>query len=202
MLFLFLIFTVPTAAPQMITVISHSSTLVTFQWSPPPAIEVNGFIRYYTVRFIERHSEREWHFVSLDSHINIGSLHPYYLYDFIVAAHTIGQGPFSNIYTVLTDEDVPIGSPQEITASVVTSTTLTLTWSPPQFEETNGIIRYYHVHIVEAETGRVFQLTSNTTSIYVYELHPFYTYQCRIAAFTVGLGPYSNMFTVQLTEEG
>ena len=186
----------------MITVISHSSTLVTFQWSPPPAIEVNGFIRYYTVSLTERHNGRVWHFIALDSHINIGSLHPHYLYDFTVAAHTIGQGPFSDVYTVLTDEDVPTGSPQEVTASGVTSTTLTLTWSPPQFEDTNGIVRYYRVHIIEAETGRVFELTSNITSIYIYELHPYYTYECRIAAFTIDLGPYSNVFTVQLAEEG
>ena len=194
--------TVPTAPPEMITVISHSSTLVTFEWSPPPAREVNGFVRYYSVRLRERHSGREWDFVALDSHINIGSLHPHYLYDFTVAAHTIGQGPFSDFYTVLTDEDVPSGPPQEISAIDVTSTTLTLTWNPPQFEDTNGVIKYYHIQIVEAETGRVFELTSNLTTIYVHELHPYYTYECKIAAFTIDLGPYSDVFTVQLAEEG
>jgi receptor-type tyrosine-protein phosphatase Q len=186
----------------MITIISHSSTLVTFEWSPPPTREVNGFVRYYTVQLRERQSGREWDFIAVDSHINIGSLHPYYHYDFTVAAYTIGRGPFSNVYTVLTDENVPSGAPQEISAIEVTSTTLTLTWYPPQFEDTNGIIRYYRVHILEVETRRVFELTSNMTSVNVYELHPYYTYECRIAAFTVALGPYSNVFTVQLAEEG
>ena len=186
----------------MITVISHSSTLVTFEWSPPPATEVNGFIRYYAVHLTERHSGREWNFFALDTHVNIGSLHPYYLYDFTVAAYTIGLGQFSDVYTVLTDEDIPTGPPQEVTALNVTSTTLTLTWTPPLLEDANGMVRYYRIQIVEVETGKVFDLTSNVTYIYAYELHPYYTYECSIAAFTINLGPYSNVITVQLAEEG
>lgn len=33
-------------------------------------------------------------------------------------------------------------------------------------------------------------------------LHPYYTYQCTVAAYTVGVGPYTLPITVQLDPEG
>ena len=151
---------------------------------------------------MERHTGRDWIFFAIDPDITIGSLHPYYLYDFIVTAYTIDRGPYSNVVTVLTDESVPIAPPQEITADEVMSTYLTLTWNAPPFEETNGVIRYYRIRITEVETGTTFFVTSNVTEITVPDLHPYYTYECNIAAFTVELGPYSNAITIQLLEEG
>lgn len=186
----------------MITVISYSPTLLRFEWSPPPAIEENGLIRYYIVRLTERHTGREWTFFVVDDNINVGNLHPYYFYDFIVAAHTIGLGPYSDVHTVLTDEDIPSSPPQEVTATTITPTALTLTWNPPLFEKRNGRVRYYHLQILEMETGKIRELTANTTNINIFDLHPYYTYQCSIAAFTVNLGPYSDVITIQLPEEG
>ena len=119
-----------------------------------------------------------------------------------MTAYTIDRGPYSSVVTVLTDESVPIATPQEVTASEVTSAYLTLTWNPPPFEETNGIIRYYMVRVSEIETGTSFFVTSNDTEITVPDLHPYFTYECNIAAFTIDLGPYSNAITIQLLEEG
>ena len=42
----------------------------------------------------------------------------------------------------------------------------------------------------------------NTTTLSVPTLHPFYTYQCKVAAVTVGLGPYSTAVEVELPEDG
>ncbi len=82
----------------------HSSTAIRFSWSPPLPIEVNGKIRYYVVEVIERHTGKSWIFFAVNSVTFIGSLHPYYLYDCVVAAHTIGTGPYSEIVTIRTDE--------------------------------------------------------------------------------------------------
>ena len=71
-------------------------------WSPPPPLDVNGVVRYYTVEAVERHTGRQWTFFAVDPDLHIGSLHPYYYYDFNVSATTVGMGPFSSQYSVLT----------------------------------------------------------------------------------------------------
>ena len=119
-----------------------------------------------------------------------------------MTAYTIDRGPYSEVVTVLTDESVPIAPPQEVTANEVASMYLTLTWNAPPFEETNGIIRYYMIRVSELETGTSFFVTSNETEVTVLELHPYYTYECNVAAYTIDLGPYSTSITIQLLEEG
>ena len=47
------------------------------------------------------------------------------------------------------------------------------------------------------------QMSSNaTTTVTVTGLHPFYTYSSSVAAETIGLGPFSTMFAVQMPEDG
>ena len=73
-------------------------------WDPPPSLEINGVIQYYTVEAVERHTGRQWVFFAVNPNLNIGSLHPYYYYDFNVSATTVGRGP-SAVFTVLTHPD-------------------------------------------------------------------------------------------------
>ena len=193
---------VPTAPPQNVTNTVHSATRVSFVWSPPPPREINGLLRFYIIELLERQTRRDWIFFAIDPDISISSLHPYYLYDFKVTAYTIDRGPYSEVVTVLTDESVPIAPPQEVIADDVASMYLTLTWNAPPFEETNGIIRYYMIRVSELETGTSFFVTSNETEVTIPELHPYYTYECNVAAYTIDLGPYSTSITIQLLEEG
>lgn len=97
---------------------------------------------------------------------------------------------------------VPSASPSTLSTTSVTSESFTLMWQPPPFEETNGIIRNYVIRVTEVNTGQTFTETSNTTQVILVGLHPFYIYECQVAAETVGLGPYSTQITVQLDEEG
>ena len=124
------------------------------------------------------------------------------MYDFKVSAYTVGQGPYSDVITVLTDEDVPTAPPQDITVDELSSKEVTMTWNPPPFGHINGIIRYYVIQVNEVETQATFTMTSNVTEITVESLHPYYTYQCKIAVHTIDLGPFSNAITIQLLEEG
>ena len=48
----------------------------------------------------------------------------------------------------------------------------------------------------------MFQRVSTTTSIEITSLHPFYIYEWRVSAFTVGEGPYSSISTVITPEDG
>ena len=64
------------------------------------------------------------------------------------------------------------------------------------------MIRSYIINISVAETGSGFQQTSETTALYISNLHPFYTYNLTVAAVTIGQGPYGQVLTVQMPEDG
>ena len=98
---------------------------------------------------------------------------------------------------------VPAGSPLNFESNVTSSTSAYLTWSPPNYEEQNGVIIMYVINVTVQETGEHFQLTSNTTSLEVTNLKPYRTYVCIIAAATsVGLGPFNISVTVKTPEDG
>lgn len=64
------------------------------------------------------------------------------------------------------------------------------------------MIQYYVIRITEQETGMIFEYTENSENITVTSLHPAYTYEFTIAAFTVGLGPFSKSLIITMDEEG
>ena len=82
------------------------------------------------------------------------------------------------------------------------STTLLISWMPPPFEHQNGVIREYRVNITETETGTAYRLFTTATTLTVSSLHPFYTYDCIIAAFTIAEGPYSVEANITMPEDG
>ena len=103
-------------------------------------------------------------------------------------------------YNIPTD---PTGVPQNVIAGAASSTSITLRWEAPSADLQNGIIRSYNISVVELETGRVWLFTTNNVDrlLVVNQLHPFYTYNCTIAAYTVGPGP-SSFVSVQTLPEG
>ena len=96
---------------------------------------------------------------------------------------------------------VPSGTPGSIDAQPIDSRTLLLAWEPPAEEEQNGIIREYF-NISAAETSDEFQYRATNTTVIVEDLHPHYTYSFVISAVTIGPGPYSEAYTIQMPEDG
>lgn len=96
----------------------------------------------------------------------------------------------------------PSSPPQSVTLSTVSSTSIGISWSPPPSGSQNGIITEYRISITEVITGRVISLTSTTTSITALGLHPYYTYECVITAFTIAAGPYSQVVQITTPEDG
>ena len=94
----------------------------------------------------------------------------------------------------------PASPPTNITGRAVDSTTIVLTWSPPQPRYQNGIIRNYTISVNEQNTGRQFSLVSDDTHETLSSLHPSYIYLISISAVTIGGGPYSTQIAIQ-TEE-
>ena len=98
---------------------------------------------------------------------------------------------------------VPGEPPLDFAVTITSSTSAYLTWSPPNYEEQNGVIIMYVINVTVQETGEHFQVTSNTTSLEVTNLKPYRTYVCIIAAATsVDLGPFSMSVTVKTPEDG
>ena len=74
-------------------------------------------------------------------------------------------------------------------------------WATPSLYDQNGVIKYYLIRVTEIETGTVLQYTEYSQNIFVTSLHPAYTYEFTISAFTVGLGPFSAPFNITTAEE-
>ena len=96
----------------------------------------------------------------------------------------------------------PASSPIDVRTVAVLSDSFSLHWNPPLYEDQNGIIKHYIIHVIEVETGLVTQYTSYTSYLTLSSLHPAYTYVCSIAAFTVALGPFTIELNVTTNEEG
>lgn len=157
--------------------------------------------------------------------IIIADLIPFTTYEATVAAHTVlGMGPFSPSITVQTAESgqseivhsalvlvciyqryrlfaAPNTSPENVVVSILSSTTLHLSWMAPSTEQ-NGIIREYYLRLIEVESGMLLTYTAATTSLTIQPLHPFYSYQCRVSAYTVARGPFTDAVTVTMPEDG
>ena len=96
----------------------------------------------------------------------------------------------------------PEAPPQNLDGSAINSTSLFLSWELPPSEQQNGIIRRYLVNVSEVETGNGIELSTRDTNIIVSDLHPFYHYNCNVAAVTIGVGPYTLPITIQTLQAG
>lgn len=96
---------------------------------------------------------------------------------------------------------MPLLPPTNVFGFPVGSDSIHVLWYAPPEESLNGILRYYLIHLFEEETSRdIFEPASNAT--YVSSLHPFYTYVIRVAAVTVGVGPFSSNITIRTGQDG
>lgn len=82
------------------------------------------------------------------------------------------------------------------------SSSVKVSWNPPQFQLQNGIIVDYILQISGEDTAEDFEFHSFEEFVTVFNLHPFYTYTFTIAAVTIDVGPYSPAVAFQMPEEG
>ena len=95
---------------------------------------------------------------------------------------------------------VPTSAPLGLRVNATASHSLVLAWELPPLEDRNGRIRQYQVRLTEIETGDILQLVSTSTQVNVSNLHPFYNYNCSVAAETIAVGPFSDAILVRLDE--
>ena len=97
---------------------------------------------------------------------------------------------------------VPSAPPRNVSAEALSSTVITFLWQPPLAQELNGLLQSYNVIVEEIPTGREWNYISNGTDLLVTSLHPYYNYSCRVAANTIGIGPYSSSVITATYEAG
>jgi len=96
----------------------------------------------------------------------------------------------------------PTAPPDNFSVISINSTTITLSWDRPPFDQINGLLRHYVIDCTEHETASESRVLSNYTQVTLQSLHPYYTYTCHVAAVTTGSGPYTGNLTVKLPEDG
>lgn len=84
----------------------------------------------------------------------------------------------------------------------LSSTLISLHWSPPPSIHINGMLQYYIVNVTETNTGKKWTFIAVDSVLRVGSLHPDYVYEFAVTARTIGNGPYSQPRTVKTREDG
>ena len=95
----------PSRQPQNVQLSALSSTSILITWSPPPVDDQNGVITGYLINLTEADTGTVLHMTSRTTSLTATSLHPYYMYEVVVAAVTVAVGPYSQPAQITTPED-------------------------------------------------------------------------------------------------
>ena len=87
---------------------------------------------------------------------------------------------------------------------VISSTSISVFWDPPPFDDQNGVITGYRVIVANLNRTNVSSTTDVTrTSFTALNLEEFEAYGIQVAAMTaIGLGPFSDTVRNQTLEDG
>ncbi|RDD35988.1 Tyrosine-protein phosphatase Lar, partial [Trichoplax sp. H2] len=125
------------------------------------------------------------------------NLHESHMYFYKIVAYNIKYnfvGAASEIINATSHEDVPSSHPQSIITTVLSSTSINVSWQPPQILDRNGIIVTYSLRYNSTRwnDNGIIQTTGSNTKVILQNLIPFTTYNITIKAATiVGYGPES-----------
>ena len=96
----------PSAPPEGLRHTQISTKAVVLQWNPPPSGQQNGHIRHYIISVTELDTGLNFSITALmETGYSVGSLHPFYTYNISVSAVTVAAGPYTEPYTIRTQED-------------------------------------------------------------------------------------------------
>lgn len=95
----------------------------------------------------------------------------------------------------------PEEGPLNLAVTAQNASTVFASWEPPPLESQNGAILRYTVNIVRTTNSQDVRVQSTSnTNLLTRSLHPFYTYEYRVAAENdVGRSPFTTV-TFQMPE--
>ena len=97
--------TAPSRSPTVLSRTTQNSTSLRLAWQDPDSRFHNGMIRGYKVNISEIETGQLRQLDAQRSPIIVAMLHPYYRYQYSVAAYTVVVGPYSVPGTVQMPED-------------------------------------------------------------------------------------------------
>ena len=83
---------------------------------------------------------------------------------------------------------VPSGPPTSFSTSTAGPRSITLSWSPPQPDQQNGILRYYVITLTSALPTISRNVSASLSNITIGGLRPYTPYSCTVRVATIGLG--------------
>ena len=95
---------------------------------------------------------------------------------------------------------VPTGPPNNVSLIILDPWSIALSWTEPDHELQNGVIRNYSVVVLNSDKETIQSITEVTTNLNISALKPYTIYHVQVAANTVGVGPYSKPLMVQMPE--
>jgi hypothetical protein len=87
----------------------------------------------------------------------------------------------------------PNGAPTQLQSTLINSTTILLSWNAPNAEYANGILRGYQIEVIDNSTGIQRNYITDNTHLLLNNLRPIHRYTFRVAAYTNGRGPFSQL---------
>ena len=98
--------TVPVAPPVNFEASDVTSTSAVLSWDPPPPDSLNGEIIQYVINVTVQETGERFQLTSVTNSLTVTGLSPFRTFVCIIAAATsVGLGPFSVSFTVVTPED-------------------------------------------------------------------------------------------------
>ena len=96
----------------------------------------------------------------------------------------------------------PSGPPTNFVAAVISSTSIFLSWAPPEATLLNGILRHYIISLESDVESMVRNVTSSQDSVVISGLRPYTEYSCTIQAETIDVGPPTSSVSITTLEDG
>ncbi|XP_028400896.1 protein sidekick-2-like [Dendronephthya gigantea] len=190
----------PSGPPTSMYAVRVAARILHIFWRPPEAKKQNGVIIGYRLCIKEKRSRVPCrNYVTLPEKAmnmySVDELKPYTLYNIHVEAKTaIGYGP-ARYLDQRTGEAAP-SEPPRVAIKSVTTSSIEITWSPPEKEKRNGVIALYEVEVFEEMAGSKVEKIArslardNNTSWRISNLSPRTDYIFHIKAGTAGgFGP-------------
>ena len=100
---------------------------------------------------------------------------------------------------------VPSAPPLNVSLSASDHSTLLVSWDPVEVYHQNGIVRSYRVVITDSaniSSTLTLSVNDSITAVTVANLQPHHIYIVQVAAYTVGVGPYSDEVNITMPETG
>ena len=94
----------PSTSPEHLSGVPVSPTSIHLTWDPPELEHHNGEIDGYLINITEIETGVFTQHFSNQTQITIDNLHPFFTYHCYVTAVTVGEGPYTDLVTVITDE--------------------------------------------------------------------------------------------------